>query len=442
MHNAWSMDLEPASAPGMEPQPPRPPAPPSTPTPRAAIALFVVVLAANIGMSLTFELFSLESDWLLLSTPVLLLALTLGAARLSRVDLRETLMLRLPSAGELFMAFPLAVSFVVLSDQLSSLTQQLVPIPEELTEGMVEILRVEGPLDWAIKLATIGLLAAVSEELLFRGFIQNGLLRGTSRSAAVLWTALMFMVMHVLPLPSFAAAGAVLGIVALSTRSIVVPIIVHFLNNVAALALLNLAGLETLAEPVWIPPTILLPAIAIFVITMGYYSKRLLEEVVAARDTARPPAPPPREEPSFRPRRWPSLGEELASVPPHRRRLGWIVVVFAVAIGASVLGGGFAWSIYLVFPKDVHASFLEALEQESERHIAPDAQGRVQELEAAFDTLEAVNAAGSLTGGDVWEVTLAYARATTDGVIDAAELDALVAEIQRIVRDRTRPRRL
>ncbi len=84
------------------------------------------------------------------------------------------------------------------------------------------------------------------------------------------------MALHILPLPSFAVAGMVLGLTALSTRSIVVPVVIHFLNNASALALVNLAGLETLGDPIWIPAEILLPAMAIFALCVFYYSRRLL----------------------------------------------------------------------------------------------------------------------------------------------------------------------
>jgi membrane protease YdiL (CAAX protease family) len=111
---------------------------------------------------------------------------------------------------------------------------------------------------------------------MFRGFIQNGFGRSLRALWAVLWTSVLFMAIHILPLPSFAFAGLVLGLTALSTRSIVVPAVVHFLNNASALALVNLTGLETLGDPVWIPPSILLPALAVFVLSVLYYTRRLL----------------------------------------------------------------------------------------------------------------------------------------------------------------------
>ncbi len=253
------------------------PDPRKLPSSAAAVALFLAVLIANLVMGRLFAASGIGADWLLVATPLVLVAfLTLFIVWL-RLDPRETLLLRLPGWRDLGMAIPLAMSFVVLSDQLSSLTSDLIPreLAEQLREVQLRWLRVSSPGEWLVKLATIGAGAAVSEELMFRGFVQSAFSRTMSGASAVLWTSFLFMALHILPLPSFAAAGLVLGLTALATRSIVVPVVIHFLNNAAALALLNLAGRETLGEPVWIAPQILLPAIAVFVLSLIYYAKRL-----------------------------------------------------------------------------------------------------------------------------------------------------------------------
>ncbi|HEY7820981.1 MAG TPA: CPBP family intramembrane glutamic endopeptidase, partial [Vicinamibacteria bacterium] len=232
------------------------PEPRKTPSPAAALALFAAVLISNLAMGRVIGSSRVSPDWLLVATPLLLLVLTLFFILGFRLDAKETLLLRWPTRPDLLMSMPLAISFVVLSDQLSTLTADLVP--EELAEQLREIqlrwLRAEGPGEWIAKLATIGAAAAISEELMFRGFILNGLARSLRGVSAIVWTAFLFTALHILPLPSFAVAGLVLGLTALSTRSIVVPVVVHFVNNASALALVNLAGLETLGDPIWIPP--------------------------------------------------------------------------------------------------------------------------------------------------------------------------------------------
>jgi len=240
----------------------------------AAIALFCAVLISNLAMGRLFASSGIGADWLLVATPLVLVVFTALFVFGFRLDPKETLLLRLPTWPDVLMAVPLAISFVILSDQLSTLTSDLVPA--ELAEQLREVLRASSPGEWLVKLATIGAGAAISEELMFRGFVQSAFSRATGPAIAVILTSILFTLLHILPLPSFAAAGLVLGLTALATGSIVVPVVIHFLNNVAALALVNLAGLETLGDPVWIPPEILLPAVAIFVLCLIYYARRLL----------------------------------------------------------------------------------------------------------------------------------------------------------------------
>jgi len=248
------------------------------PSPAAAMVLFGAVLISNLAMGRIVATSGISADWLLVATPLVLVVFTLLFVFGFRLDPEETLLLRLPTWPDFLMAIPLAISFVILSDQLSTLTSDLVPaeLAEQLREVQLRWLRATSPGEWIGKLATIGAGAAISEELMFRGFVQSAFSRTMRRASAVLWTSFLFMALHILPLPSFAAAGLVLGVTALATRSIVVPVVIHFLNNVAALALVNLAGIETLGDPVWIPPEILVPAVAIFVLSMTYFARRLL----------------------------------------------------------------------------------------------------------------------------------------------------------------------
>jgi membrane protease YdiL (CAAX protease family) len=409
------------------------------PSPGSGILLFVAVLVSNVVLGVVSNQLGFEENFLLIATPVLVLLLTGVWVVLFRVDPKETFLLRLPSLSDLLMAFPLAVSFVVLSDQLSSLVQAAYPLPPEVQEAWLRMVQAGSPAEWVLKLATIGVGAAISEELMFRGFVQNALLRSMSRTSAILWTSFLFMVLHILPLPTFAAAGIVLGVAALATRSIVIPIFIHFINNIAAMALVNLAGLETLGDPLWIPPTILLPATAIFILTMGFYLRRL------ALTPAPAPPPQPREpesEPLVLPHEPRTLRQELATVSEPKRRLGWLVVVAAVLIGTSVLLGLFVYSNYLLNPRGFHAAIIEALDQEATRQLAPEASDRAPDLEAGFKALTELNEAGNLEWSELFRVLVAYADASADGTIDSADVDSVLAVIHDVVEAAAKPRSL
>lgn len=74
---------------------------------------------------------------------------------------------------------------------------------------------------------------AVSEELLFRGIIGNGLLNRYGVMPGMLVTSMVFAIVHMHPIHATAvfALGAVIHWVYLTTRSIWGPILLHFCNN-------------------------------------------------------------------------------------------------------------------------------------------------------------------------------------------------------------------
>jgi len=408
------------------------------PSPAAGIGLYVIVLLVHVSSILLLNALNLSQNVVPIVTPTLMLLLTVVTAIRLRVDLRETLLLRLPSGTDFIMAFPLAISFFILGDQLSLLTEELFALPEEIAQETRRMMQARTPVEWLLKIGTIGVGAAVSEELMFRGFIQMSFLRAMSRSRAVLWTSFLFMVIHFLPIPAIAAAGIVLGFIAFATRSIVVPIIVHFTNNVAGLLLINLADLDTLGEPLWIPPGILLPALAIFGLTCVYYFRRMDPEPDRPLEPERH-ADRPRLE---LPRSSVSLSEELASVPRNKRRLGWLIVAASIVLGVVVLTSLFAASVYSMYPKRIHESVIQGLKLQSEQQLTVTEDDDRARLAAAFDALSALNQDGNLGWRDLFRILRVYVELSADGRLDPSEADALTEAIRDLAVAKTRPRAL
>ena len=281
---------------------------------------------------------------------------------------------------------------------------------------------------------------------MFRGFILSAFGNGGRPSLAIFFSALLFMSLHPQFVPTF-AAGVVLGFIAVSTGSIVVPIVVHLVNNLAVLWLFNVAGLETLGDPVWLPAEILLPALAIFVIACAYYGRHMVEgasDEEAPRSSTMPEASEPRrpDPPMLQLREPESLSSELDAVPAGRRRLGWIVVASAVAGGALVLLALFSTSVYYIYPQRVHGVLLQELQRQSALLLAPDAADKSEDVSSAFDALALLNESGQLEWGDVVRVTEAYGEVSRDGVLERAEADRLVEAIQSLIFDKTTARPL
>ena len=409
----------------------------SIPSPAAGVGLYMTVLLVHVAAIFLFNALNVSENAILIVTPSLMLLLTVATAIRLRVDLPETLLLRLPSRADFFMAFPLAISFFILGDQLSLLTEEFFALPEEIAQETRRMMQAESPVEWLLKIGTIGVGAAVSEELMFRGFIQTSFLRSMSRSRAVLWTSFLFMLIHFLPIPAIAAAGIVLGFVALATRSILVPIVVHFTHNVAGLLLINIADLDTLGEPLWIPPATLLPALAIFGLTCAYYFRRMDPEPNLPLKSEGHAESPARLDV---PRSSVSLSQELASVPRDKRRLGWLVVGASIVLGVVVLMSLFAASVYSMYPTRIHESVIQGLKIQSEQQLTATEDGA--RLAAAFDALSALNEDGNLGWRDLFGVLRIYVQLSTDGRLDPPEADELTEAIRDLAIAKTRPRSL
>ncbi|WP_314313350.1 CPBP family intramembrane glutamic endopeptidase [Hoylesella marshii] len=90
---------------------------------------------------------------------------------------------------------------------------------------------------------TVGLLASVAEEIVFRGAILRALLSSFNhRWAGIVLSSLLFAIIHGNPaqMPHAFLAGLILGWMYSKTRSIVPGIVFHWTNNTAAYILYNL----------------------------------------------------------------------------------------------------------------------------------------------------------------------------------------------------------
>lgn len=108
-------------------------------------------------------------------------------------------------------------------------------LAEETVEKMMLLfLDMKTPLDLIINLGVIALAAAVSEELFFRGVLQNHLVKTTHRLHLSVWiTALLFSALHgqFFGFIPRMLLGGILGYFYVFSGSLWVPILGHFINN-------------------------------------------------------------------------------------------------------------------------------------------------------------------------------------------------------------------
>jgi membrane protease YdiL (CAAX protease family) len=125
---------------------------------------------------------------------------------------------------------------ISLPESMSAFEQELKML-EESSRLSVQILQGENTvLNLIVSILIIGVAAGFSEELFFRGTLQNLIHTGGYKSHYAIWiTAIVFSALH-LQFYGFVPRillGAYFGYVLIWTRSLWVPISVHAFNNIA-----------------------------------------------------------------------------------------------------------------------------------------------------------------------------------------------------------------
>ena len=397
------------------------------------LATFVATFAAIIVIGVVIGQTGLPLDVAILATPGATLLVALAAIRLFRLNPYRALRLRPAKNSQLLLSIPVALSLFVVSDQLANLSRLFLPIDEELVRTVAELVRAEGLFSWLIRLAGIGFGAALSEELLFRGVILTGL-RPLGRGGAIVVSALLFTVMHGLLLPNYFVAGLVLGLAAMATRSILVPISIHLFHNIAALLLFNLTDIETLGDPLWIPSGILVPATGILAIGVFIYLRDLREASGTKPAPSVPDAPPKPWLPSPPPGAL-SIGEDLREVRPGSRRLGFVFLALSMIAGLFIAVGLFVYLGYLANPGPQRAAAIQSLRQIAHESLAEEAAARDAEIDAAFETLIELNREGRVGFRHIWRTARVVAAATADGEFGNRDVESLLMAVGGIHQD-------
>lgn len=118
------------------------------------------------------------------------------------------------------------ISLSVIIDPLSS----MLPMPERVKEMFKMIFYGPSPLDLIISTC---ICAPILEEFICRGVIMRGLSRSMSPVAAIVWSSVLFAIMHANPWQAFPAfiLGAFFGWIYHTTGCLWITIGLHALNN-------------------------------------------------------------------------------------------------------------------------------------------------------------------------------------------------------------------
>jgi membrane protease YdiL (CAAX protease family) len=151
--------------------------------------------------------------------------------------------LRLPSGYHALLVLLLTPAVIVLANGVMILLRDNLGLPTmfdpKKMEGMGDIEKLLNAWPVSIALFVIAAMPALSEELWCRAFLGRGLVGSHGYVVGVLMTSFLFGLIHIDPCQGIMAAsmGVILHFVYLTTRSLVAPMMLHFLNNATSVIL-------------------------------------------------------------------------------------------------------------------------------------------------------------------------------------------------------------
>jgi CAAX protease family protein len=154
-----------------------------------------------------------------------------------------------PVSGQtIFLAIILAVSLFIITDEIDRLISTLIPPPDAIKE-MMKPLQINTVLQWIFIIVGSVFVAAISEESLFRGFLQVTLENKGDPTRAIILTSVTWAIVHLNPywaIPVF-VLGVFIGFVAWKTKSIWPAVTIHASYNFLSLLIGNEAIMDNMS---------------------------------------------------------------------------------------------------------------------------------------------------------------------------------------------------
>jgi uncharacterized protein len=141
--------------------------------------------------------------------------------------------------GLLYYSVIIAFSVLILGDELDRLIGIVFPLPSWFDPK--PIMEIHSIWDGVLIIGNAVVVAALAEEMLFRGMVQQTLESVHETGKAILLSAIFFALLHLNPwwMIQITLLGLALGYMAWKSDSIIPTVIIHGLNNLLAVISLN-----------------------------------------------------------------------------------------------------------------------------------------------------------------------------------------------------------
>ena len=263
---------------------------------REAIGLYLLCLGLMLSAGLLLQAADLRIG-LIVTEGGLILLPTLYFIQKSRRSYRQVLSLRSVSFQILLLTLVITIPFRICSFLISAVVQTIFPMPDFVLRSLeymyAELMFPSSNLELVLTLLGIVFMAALCEEVMFRGFILQSFLKRKSAWSAIIITAIGFALYHLDPwaIPEIIVIGIFLGWLVVRTGSIFPAMIAHASFNFLGIVLLpKVFGVKTVDDffnisfPAYIYPI----AFALLIVLLHVLIKITHPKVIANEEESTP----------------------------------------------------------------------------------------------------------------------------------------------------------
>jgi membrane protease YdiL (CAAX protease family) len=207
--------------------------------PRQVAIVLLITLLVSFAAAPLLSFFN-SSLALLLGEVMMILPALIFILRQNR-PVFETFRLNFVNTKLILATVFLFIPVFILTDVLDRLVQQYFPMPTELLDALTDLVQFNNLVDGSFLVLAAVLVAPLAEEMLFRGMVQRTLEKYREPAMAIVLTSVFFSIVHFNPWTAIQITllGLVLGYMTWKSGSIIPSVILHGLNNLFSLLLMN-----------------------------------------------------------------------------------------------------------------------------------------------------------------------------------------------------------
>ena len=202
------------------------------------IFLITIFLVSVIGVIIIL----LGGTTLSLLTEILIIFPALIACLYFKMPLIKTFRLHKINQSVIFYSIVISLAVFIIGDEIDRIIFLVFPMPDVLYESMTKLLQIDSIMDGIILIVSGVIFAALTEEMLFRGVLQKSLEHFREPATAIVLSSVFFAIIHFNPWAALQIMllGLFLGYLAWKANSVFPAIILHGINNLLSMILINL----------------------------------------------------------------------------------------------------------------------------------------------------------------------------------------------------------